>query len=335
MLSLGVTGAANAATGYLTDEDTLYSLNPQTMQLTQLGAVAAAPISTAMHSNGQLYGITAESEQVIQTYNLATGAGTIKGDPKEPDSPGEIFSALGSVDGVLYAASYELSNPPNGRLYTLDPDTGAASSVGSVQEDDALISLAGSCDGTLYGIDENFRLVTVNRTTAAHTVVGQLQPGLSINASPAIAFDHSTGTLYALAGEVGSGTDKIYTVDPATGTLSATTFQSGQHGSDPWTIAFDSTTACEHERSLSLTYKPRRERFKGRLSADNPLCAKGQEVSIVRGQDNEIGSAETNSRGRFKLSAPPKRGRYHAVAPASSGAYGACLEARSETVRLP
>jgi len=117
--------------------------------------------------------------------------------------------------GTLYGVTG--AGGSSSTLYTIDPTTGAATSVGAVGT-----SLSGiaydSQNSTLYGIagSSSSNLVTINTTTGAATVVGSL--GHSI-AAQGIAYDSATNTLDAYSKIPGSMMfpEGLYTLNTTTG----------------------------------------------------------------------------------------------------------------------
>ena len=80
-----------------------------------------APTATAAHGDGELYGIVGDSEQAPSQLRPDTNGDNIfRGDLKEPDTAGELFVALTSLDSTLYATSYQTSWDLNGRLYAVN-----------------------------------------------------------------------------------------------------------------------------------------------------------------------------------------------------------------------
>ena len=107
LLALAVPATGNADTGYLTDGSSLYTLETEGMLLSTEGALSVSPTATASHGDGELYGIVGDSEQALHSFDRTSGANTLRGDLKEPDTPSELFVALTSLDSTLYAASYQ------------------------------------------------------------------------------------------------------------------------------------------------------------------------------------------------------------------------------------
>lgn len=137
---------------------------------------------------------------------------------------------------ALYAAKGGSSTTSN--LYTLDPATAAATSVGATGFGITGLAVHPS-SGVLYGVTNNNSasnprsLITVDTTTGAGTLVGAT--GV-VNGIADIAF-RSDGVLYGY----GSSTHRLYTINLATGTatqVSATTISPFPRG---FGMDFDST----------------------------------------------------------------------------------------------
>ena len=119
---------------------------------------------------------------------------------------------------VLYGATglSDTDTLPASNLYTINPDTGATTSIGSIGK--AITGLAvDPTTGTLYGVTAGVQLagttrdlLTINTTTGASTVVGSL----GVNEVEDIAFS-PFGQLYGW-NETG---DDLATINKATGAL--------------------------------------------------------------------------------------------------------------------
>jgi hypothetical protein len=119
---------------------------------------------------------------------------------------------------VLYGATglSDTDTLPSSNLYTINPDTGATTSVGSIGK--ALTGLAvDGTSGTLYGVTAGVQLagtprelLTINPATGASTVVGSL----GVNEIEDIAFS-PLGQLYGW-NETG---DDLYRINKATGAI--------------------------------------------------------------------------------------------------------------------
>jgi hypothetical protein len=338
-LTIGAaTGAAGAGSGYVTDQGRIYQLDTTTETLIPKGALARPLVALTTAADGELYGID-DADQSLQQIDPTTGAETRMGSLVQPADPERTFAALTTLPGgKLYASSYSVAiggASLDGQLYVVDRASGAATARGNQQTDDALLSLAGSCGGTLFGVDDANKLVRVSTATGVATPVGALS-SVPANASVALAFDHAKKTLWALVYQAGDGPEQLFTVDPASGTMTKTPFQSGQQGSDPSTLALDSPAQCRYARTVSLTHPAGTSRLEGVLRAPQRLaCAASQRVRLMRqqpGADRQLGSVLTNGQGKFRLAAPSQRGKYYAVAAKRTGANGICLAAQSRTL---
>jgi hypothetical protein len=247
---------AQAGTGYLTTPPNggagkLLGIDSSTWQVSQRGNVSVDMVATASHTDGKLYGIGGDfGNQSLYTIDTTTGASTPVGPLLAESDPNLLFSALTSAPGgVLYAASYRIDDlmtptvESGGQLYTVNAATGHATPVGDLQTSSVLVSLAGSCQGTLFGVDDRNYLVTVNRSTGAYAEIGRLDSGALIAGSFTIAFDHGAEELWALD----YGNAKIYGVDSSTAETTPTNYNPPSGSQDASTIAFDSPAQCDRD----------------------------------------------------------------------------------------
>ena len=131
---------------------------------------------------------------------------------------GALLAPAAMAAPVLYGATgvTAADTTPASNLYTINPDTGAATSVGSIGK--ALTGLAvDGTTGTLYGVTAGVQLagtarelLTINPTTGASTLVGSL----GVNEIEDIAFS-PLGQLYGW-NETG---DDLYRINKATGAI--------------------------------------------------------------------------------------------------------------------
>jgi hypothetical protein len=119
---------------------------------------------------------------------------------------------------VLYGATglSDTDTLPSSNLYTINPDTGATTSVGSIGTAITGLAVDGT-SGTLYGVTAGVQLagtarqlLTINPATGASTVVGSL----GVNEIEDIAFS-PLGQLYGW-NETG---DDLYRINKATGAV--------------------------------------------------------------------------------------------------------------------
>ena len=86
-------------------------------------------------------------------------------------------------------------------------------------------------------------------------------------------------------------------------------------------------------RTLTLSYRSKKQRFTGRLESDDPACIKSQRVRVLRrrsGPDPEVGSALSAPNGTYKIGHSAKPGTYYARV----RAWSACRAERSKTVTI-
>jgi hypothetical protein len=106
---------------------TLYTIDPDTAEVTAIGNVSNAPclIDIAANADGELYGVDIVNDTLVQ-IDPATGVGTVIG------STGFDANYAQGMDfdedtGILYWAAYGFS----GELRVIDTSTGASASVGA------------------------------------------------------------------------------------------------------------------------------------------------------------------------------------------------------------
>ncbi|HNS51348.1 MAG TPA: carboxypeptidase regulatory-like domain-containing protein [Anaerolineae bacterium] len=145
----------------------------------------------------------------LYTVDTATGAVTLIG----PSTPygGESWTGMtGSVDGTMYASSTNISRST---LYTVDLGTGAVTVVGEITNAPAIIDIAITPEGEMYGVDiVNDNLVQIDPATGAGTVIGYI--GFSANYAQGMDYEEESGTLYLAAY---SSQGELRIADPATG----------------------------------------------------------------------------------------------------------------------
>lgn len=340
-VSMGWAGSATAATGYLSSGTAFGTVDTETFQTGSVGNLSTTMVTLARSTGGELYGVNEASstDQRLHEISRTTGASTTVADLVDPGDTEEMFSGLTAVPGgSLYATAITsgLSSFSN-QLFRVNRETGAAAPIGSAQAGVAILSLAGACDGTLYGVDESFRLVTVSRSTGVRSIVAPLAPFITPPDGVALAFEHETRTLFALAYD-SDDPERIYEVDADTGALTATSFTNGAGpASNPTTLAIDSPADCRYARRLKLGFSQRKEAFAGRLRSSWRPCVARWRVVILRqraGADQEVGSGRTNGRGAYEVPAAPRRGKYYSQVAKSASSNGICLAARSSRLNL-
>ena len=132
---------------------------------------------------------------------------------------GALCASTASAAPVLYGATGVAADDtlPASNLYTINPDTGAATNIGSIGEAITGLAFDNADGGKLYGVTggvylsgKERKLLSINPATGASTVVGSL----GANEIEDIAFS-ALGQLYGW-NETG---DDLYQINKATGAL--------------------------------------------------------------------------------------------------------------------
>jgi hypothetical protein len=125
--------------------------------------------------------------------------------------------ALDRSTGVLYASSTMMSGGVSSTLYSIDPATGSATTIGPIANGGRVIEIASNAAGQLYGVDiAGDALIAIDGTGA--TVIGPL--GFDAEFAEGLDFDAASGVLYFAAvhnESVFSQPAQMYTIDTATG----------------------------------------------------------------------------------------------------------------------
>jgi hypothetical protein len=201
----------------------LYTIDLDTGQQTSLGSLGLAVTGLSIHpGTGDMYGVTGNSfsplRRLIRIDNYLTG-------PPSVTNIGSLGStALGDIafrsDGVLFGWS------GNGKLWTVNLATGAATQVGSSTLSGAFGASIDFVGSTLYGLvhGDNGNVYTINQATGVAT------PGAALSGAP-FAFDDcpfAAGAVspneqkfYAIDNDYGTGA-ALVTVDRSTGVVDTT-----------------------------------------------------------------------------------------------------------------
>ena len=128
----------------------------------------------------------------------------------------ETFSGL-TIDPVNDTFYITGTNGVTSNLYTLDPNTGVATPVGTITGLPLVIDLAMNCDGELYAHDiSTDSLFSLDPATGAPTLIGS--HGLAANFAQGMDFDNEDGTLYGCI-YTGGGTNTYASWNTATGAI--------------------------------------------------------------------------------------------------------------------
>jgi hypothetical protein len=126
------------------------------------------------------------------------------------------------TDLVLYGTTTSGPGTPSA-LWTIDPTTGVASSVGAISFSNVGAIAADPSSGILYATGERPAgnvpvLITVDRATGLGTEIGPT--GVASNITD-LSFDRDTGVLYGHRPQGGAGSiTNVYTIDLSTGAAS-------------------------------------------------------------------------------------------------------------------
>jgi hypothetical protein len=89
-------------------------------------------------------------------------------------------------------------------------------------------------------------------------------------------------------------------------------------------------------RTLTLGYKAKTEKFKGKLKSNEAACLAGK-VKVfekAKGKDPKAGSDKTNAAGKWSFEEEDADGKFYATVPQKTVPAGACPAARSKTKKL-
>lgn len=330
---------AGATPGYLTSGQGLESFDTGSWTPVSVGAVSAPnPVMALAAASGGALWATGSIPPIAEQLDKTNGGPLVSHALDNQGSGGpEVYGgATDAGDGKLWleGSIYPTSGDPTGQLYSFDTASGTYQPVGSPQPQ-IIVSLASDCDGKLYGVDGAYRLVHVSTTDGTFNVIGPLS-SFSDPQVVSLAFDHSEGTLFAIA-DSGLLGPPVYQVDPATGAM---TLASAVSSGTPQTLTIDSLAQCRFPTQLSLRHVAHRPSFKGKVSSESSPCLAGRRIKVFRarkGPDAFIGSANSGASGKFKVQTDhaPKHNDYYAKTSRRAPAFQAtCLAGRSPTVHL-
>jgi subtilisin family serine protease len=173
-------------------------------------------------------------------YAVDTTSGAVTPIGSSTPRSGETWTGMsGATDGTMYASS---TNITRSTLYTVDLGTGAVTEIGEITNAPAIIDIAVTPAGLMYGVDiVNDNLIAIDPSTGAGTIIGYI--GFNANYAQGMDFEETSGTLY-MAAYSASGDLRI--VDPATGNTTVVggfpggaevddlAFATGGGGDAPW-----------------------------------------------------------------------------------------------------
>ncbi len=164
---------------------------------------------TVRAADDTIYGVNFNTTPNIVTINPATGVATTVGTL----SFGSAAAAVDPVTGRIYYTEYNPGGTSLGRVAYWNPTTATNTIINAAGFGTQIPRLAFNSAGTLYGMDANNVLYTINTTNGLFTSLGTVS-GVTPTSGGDLAFSPN-GTLYLLA----AGT--LYTISLPS--LSATT----------------------------------------------------------------------------------------------------------------
>jgi uncharacterized repeat protein (TIGR01451 family) len=149
---------------------------------------------TARAADDTIYGVNFNSTPAVVTINPTTGAATTVGTL----SFGSAAAALDPISGLIYYTEYNPFGSSLGRVATWNPATGTNTIINPTGFTTQMPRLAFDNVGTLYAMDANNNLYTVNTSNGQFTLLGTVS-GVALTSGGDLAFSPN-GTLYLLAG---------------------------------------------------------------------------------------------------------------------------------------
>jgi len=227
----------------------MYKIDPTTGVLTSIGSPVAADFYAhsvtvdpsgkfAYVANAGVLDICGRANVSMYTINATTGALTSIGAIDAVNSCSSPWSVAVDPSGrFAYVANEGGFAPTTVSMYTINPTTGALTSIGTIAAGGRAISVTVHPSGKFaYVVNaspgDNVSVYTINATTGALTSIGTAGAGSS---PAAIAIDPS-GKFAYVANSNSNGVS-MYTVDAVTGAL--TSIGPIAAGTDPTSVAVD------------------------------------------------------------------------------------------------
>ena len=158
------------------------------------------------HTNGTLFGVSRTESSHLITLDRDTGAGTSVGSSLYLPAHSNAVEISARIDGALFGVGHLHSMSANDTLLSVDKATGIATTIGKFGG----VNMAGLAfdhqTGTLYSSSYWGRLYTINQSTGAANLLGEVT---GTNGTVArIAFDQTDGTLYGI-----TSSEQLVTID--------------------------------------------------------------------------------------------------------------------------
>ena len=218
--------AQSCANGQGAGPSLLYSINPDTGDMQQIGPIGFDGV-TGLESlpDGRLIGTARQGPEtaVLIQINPATGRGNLIGVLGDVNNPGECARfpdlAYDNATDTLYATGF-FCDGLSRSIFTIDPNTAEATFIGETLFGGGGLGLAMRSDGTLFhsslsGPDLSF--YTINLNTGNGTLIGTIDanippvPRLNVNS---MDFHPITGQLFGSSKEADApGPGYLVTID--------------------------------------------------------------------------------------------------------------------------
>lgn len=188
---------------YNIDSATGQADNPRNTGITTLNGIAFSP-------DGDLFAHESLTNMLLR-IETSTGTPTTVGPIGLDVTEGDLD--FHPTTGVLYGIQTFGAD----RLYTLNTTTGQGTVVGIIVVDGDSSAMAFDADNTLYVLDtRNELLYTVDPANA--NILTTVSLSLALGNAAGMDFDPESGLLYVADGGT-TGTNMLYTLDPANGAL--------------------------------------------------------------------------------------------------------------------
>lgn len=202
------------------DTGNLYNIEASDASINLLGATGVAGLGSLEFNpnDGFYYGVS--TGQTASLYRLDIGPGLNTIESIELVGPLGFFNAEGglafsvSPNGTAYAFNQGFNVPA---LYTIDLKTGAATTVGALDERHDINGLAWRSDGVLIGLDATEEeLVLIDPATAALTTLAELIP-VPGSVGGMTLLDGTGYFVTAGPNATNAGSNELWRFDPFTG----------------------------------------------------------------------------------------------------------------------
>ena len=185
---------------------------------------AATAFAGNGNANGQLrllYGHATIGSMIVE-IDTVSGAGTNVGPTGFPSSASGLATSRGPVPSALatfaQGTPFALLTDANGGdwVVAVNTETGDTRRVVKTSRPIGARGIAFGPDGvTLYVLEGNSTLSTIDTTTGAVTTVGNVFDGIQVFSAFSLEFDPASGTFYAITTAAGPSPQSLININPA------------------------------------------------------------------------------------------------------------------------